>query len=506
MTLNVSASSSSSFIDIKFKNEGVSNASTEDLSRDVNGRLQKLGLNDRKALVGSQELWSRLEQWMEPDSGSTLSFSDIWGGLTGHGVNGLRVLLIPEETRKVLANVFALELEKSPPPDPAPALKELHAFLQQLEADNKLEQGVVRPENPLPFTGCDKGEMAAFFLKGKGSNVASQKSDGELRPPIETSEKTQDKAPRTSTDFSKAELKTFHDALAGGKLKPLEDALKNRDLTAAQVYAVLAPKDDRTWATLRALIGKRTESPDELHQKRSAFKAYVALLKEHAPRLTASQLKDLYQYLHLSQTVKGVFWDSNSPGYDQLMEDWHLYHEYKDLKTLFKNATLPGRSELDMIYRNISGEIRTVARQLKGDALDDAQRHKLLVSGTADRPPLLQRLLDLPISSAFSIEYKRSAFRQYLALLAHHTPRLNPEQGKRLYRDLLGSQQVPVGLLGKTNSEGYRQVMQDKVVYQEYKMLKTCLKNGVRMEDTLLGRRFLADMQRFQDGPTWFTE
>jgi len=364
-----------------------------------------------------------------------------------------------------------------------------------------------KPENPLPFTGCDNGEMAAFFLMRKGINVAPQKSDVELRPPVETSQKTPDKDPRTSTAFSKAELKTFHDALAGGKLKPLEDALKNKDLTAAQVYAVLAPKDDRTWASLRALIGKRTDSPEELHQKRSAFKAYVELLKEHAPRLTASQLKDLYQYLHFSQYEFNGHAHSSwlSKGYKQLKEDRALYHEFKDLKTLLKNAKLPGSSDLDVGYTRISAEIRTMASRLKEVALDDAQRHALLMSANADKPPLLRRLLESPISSAFSIVHKRSAFRNYLRLLAHHAPGLSPAQGKRLHRVLFDSQTVPVGLLGRTDSIGYRQVMKDEALCQEYTMLMACLASGTRMQDTSIGQRFLSQMQR-QSGPTWFTD
>lgn len=282
----------------------------------------------------------------------------------------------------------------------------------------------------------------------------------------------------------------------------VSEALKNPELTSEQVLRLLTQTDDETRPHLRV----RTGNAEELARKRDAFRAYVARLKEHAPRLTASQLQSLHQYLHLSQTVKGMFWDSNSPGYNQLMEDRALYHEYRALKTLLKNAQLPGSSDGDVVYAQISAEVRTVAGQLEDSALDDARRHALLVSANGEKPPLLQRLLELPISSAFSIEYKRSAFRKYLALLAHHTPRLSPEQGKRLYRALLDSQKVPVGLLGTTNSEGYRQVMQDKAVYQEYTMLKTCLKNGARMQDTPTGQRFLVDMQRFQDGPTWFTE
>lgn len=363
-----------------------------------------------------------------------------------------------------------------------------------------------KPENPLPFTGCDNGEMAAFFLMRKGIHVAPQKSDVESRLLVETSQKTQDKDPRTSTDFSKAELKTFHEALAGGKLKPLEDALKNKDLTAAQVYAVLAPKDDRTWATLRALIGKRTESPEELHQKRSAFKAYVELLKEHAPRLTASQLKDLYQYLHFSQYEFNGHAHSSwlSKGYKQLKEDRALYHEFKDLKTLLKNAKLPGSSDLDMGYKEISAEIRTLASRLKDAALDEAQRYGLLVGANADKPPLLQRLLALPIGSAFSIEYKRSAFRQYFILLAQHTPSLKPELRKRLYGALHDSQKAP-RWIGKTNSEGYRQVMRDEALQWEYRMLKACLKWGGVMQDSPTGSRFVDEMWRRHAGSSLFT-
>lgn len=86
-----------------------------------------------------------------------------------------------------------------------------------------------------------------------------------------------------------------------------------------------------------------------------------------------------------------------------------------------------------------------------------------------------------------SIAHKRSAFRNYLRLLAHRAPGLSPDQGKRLPRALLDSQKVPAAVLGSTDSKGYRQVMKDQALFQEYTMLMACLAHGTRMQDTPLG-------------------
>lgn len=280
------------------------------------------------------------------------------------------------------------------------------------------------------------------------------------------------------------------------KLVSVSEALQDPELTSEQVLRLLTPTDDKTSPKLRKRIGERTGNAEELARKRDAFRAYVARLKEHAPRLTASQLQRLHQYLHLSQTVKGKFWDSNSAGYNQLMEDRALYHEYRALKTLLKNAQLPGSSDRDVVYTQISAEVRAVTSRLNESELDDAQRHALLVSANGDKPPLLRRLLESPISSAFSIVHKRSAFRNYLRLLARHAPGLSPDQGKRLHRALLDCQKVPARLFGRSDSKGYRQLMKDQALCQEYTMLMACLAHGTRMQDTPLGQLFLAQMQR----------
>jgi len=357
-------------------------------------------------------------------------------------------------------------------------------------------------------SGIEKDKNPQQLLPGAAGSSTDANSEKLNESQLKTIQDATDKVPTTERGkvLPLTKKVSHFAALASGDLGPIVQALQSPKLTSRQVLDLLTPTDDQTRPALRSLIGARTGNAEELARKREAFKVYVARLKEHAPRLTASQLKSLYQYLHLSQTVKGIFWNRNSPGYNQLMEDRALYDEYRDLKTLLKNATLPGRSDLDMGYKKVSAEIRAVARRLKDSALDDAQRHELLVSAQADGPSLLRRLLELPITSAFSIEYKRSAFRKYLSLLAHHTPGLSPEQGKRLYGALLDSQKVPAGLFGRTNSEGYRQVMKDKALRQEYTMLTTCLAHGSRMQDTPTGQRFLIQMQRFQHGPTLFTD
>lgn len=261
------------------------------------------------------------------------------------------------------------------------------------------------------------------------------------------------------------------DALASGQLDSIAQALENPNLAPDQVFELLTPKDGHTRPALRNLIGARTGNAEALLQKRSAFKTYLALLKAHGPRLTASQLKGLYEYLHASQTVKGIFWNSNSPGYDQLMEDGSLYGEFKEFKRLLNIPALPA-----------------------------AQRDALLVSPEEKAASVLRGLLEQPITAAFSIEHKRSLFREHMALLCDFAAGLDPAQRKRLYRHLHDSQRVPVGLLGKTNSDGYRQVMKDKALRQEYKMLKSHLAQGSLMSDTDAGRRFLQDVRRFHDG------
>lgn len=261
------------------------------------------------------------------------------------------------------------------------------------------------------------------------------------------------------------------DAVASGRLDSLAQALENPGLAPDRVFDLLASKDEHTRPALRSLIGGRTGNAEELVQKRSAFKTYIALLKEHAPRLTASQLKGLYEYLHASQTIKGLFWNSNSPGYDQLMEDRDLYSEFKQLKLLLKKPALPA-----------------------------ARSHALGVSQEENAASILRRLLEQPITSAYSIEHKRSVFRDYMVLLCDCASGLDSAQRKSLYRHLHDSQKVPVGWLGKTNSDGYRQVMKDKALFQEYKMLKSHLAQGDLMSDTETGRRFLQDMRRFQEG------
>lgn len=322
-------------------------------------------------------------------------------------------------------------------------------------------------ENPPLETTLSGGKES--HASTRGVSGTSDKSVGKGAQDVADEVQT----PVVEKIFTYVKVVSPFDALASGQLDSIAQALENPNLAPDQVFELLAPKDEHTRLSLRNLIGARTGNAEALLQKRSAFMTYLALLKAHAPRLTALQLKGLYEYLHASQTVKGIFWNSNSPGYDQLMEDRKLYGEFKEFKRLLKNPVLPA-----------------------------AQRHALLISPEEKAASGLRGLLEQPITAAFSIEHKRSVFRDHMALLCDFAAGLDPAQRKSLYRHLHDSQKVPVGLLGKTNSDGYRQVMKDRALRQEYKMLKSHLAQGILMSDTDAGRRFLQDVRRFQEGRT----
>lgn len=264
------------------------------------------------------------------------------------------------------------------------------------------------------------------------------------------------------------------EALASGQLDFIAKELSNTQLTGEQVLKLLTPRDGLKLSGLKCLIGITSSTDTQIDHKRKCFKAYVDLLNKHAPRLTAVQLQALYKYLHEAQGEPRNYFRHNSKAFNEMMEEKTLYQQFKNVKTMCKKASLPGRAEgEDRIYQEYDDAINKMKEVLEAPALTSEERFDFLAASGAES--FVRKLLNEPRMSAFSIDYKRAALKKYMGVLSQAAPQLFTEQRRSLYKHLHDLQKS--SRFARKHAD-YRAMMKDLELYSEYKALKNSLKVG----------------------------